>query len=207
MADGPDRPDQATLRAAATGDRAAVAALIEPEVDRVYAVCLRMVGRPEVARDLAQDTLVKAIRGLPDFDGKAQVGTWITRIAMNTALSWLRSQKRADRRRDEAKASRKAAEREPPPAWSVQWEERRAAVARAMNRLTPEHRAVLVLRDVRGLEYDQIGAVLDIAAGTVKSRLFRARAALRDAVTKIEAEGDAEGDPTAEAGLESRADA
>ena len=188
----PTSVDQALLRAAASGDRSAVAKLIEPEVDRVYAVCLRMVGRPEVARDLAQDALVKAIRGLPDFDGKAQIGTWITRIAMNTALSWLRSQKRSDRRLKAVAEGLMDAvlggSVEPAPAWSVQWEERRATVARAMDRLTPEHRAVLVLRDVRGLEYDQIGAVLDIASGTVKSRLFRARAALRDEVTRLEAE-------------------
>ncbi|MAY73919.1 MAG: RNA polymerase subunit sigma-24, partial [Phycisphaerae bacterium] len=178
--------DRDLLRAAADGDRRAVARILEPELDRVHAVCHRMVGRGDVARDLAQDTLVKAIRGLPEFDGRSAIGTWITRIAMNTCLSWLRSQKRAARR-DEAVVVRESTgnDGEHTAAWSVQWEERRRSVASAMIQLSPEHRAVLVLRDVRGLEYEQIAEVLEVAPGTVKSRLFRARAALRDAVEAI----------------------
>jgi RNA polymerase sigma-70 factor (ECF subfamily) len=82
---------------------------------------------------------------------------------------------------------------EPEPAWSVQWEERRRLVALALDDLSPEHRAVLVLRDVRGLDYDQIGAALDVAVGTVKSRLFRARTALREGVEKLEAAQHANG--------------
>ena len=178
------------LRAAIDGDRAAVAGLIEPEIDRVYAVCHRMVGRKDIATDLAQDTLVKAIRGLPEFSARSSFGTWITRIAMNTCLSWLRTQKRANERGSAAPMHDGVASTppgtEPPPAWSVQWEERRKSVTAALSLLSPEHRAVLVLRDVRGMEYEQIAEVLDVAAGTVKSRLFRARTALREAVEAAE---------------------
>jgi len=186
------------LQAAQQGDRSAIAALIEPEADRVYAVCLRMVGHPETARDLAQEALAKAIRGLPDFDGRSAFGTWITRIAMNTCLSWHRSRKRASRNPiaslhiDPVELD----STEHTPAWSVQWEERRRAVAVALEQLSPEHRAVLVLRDVRGLEYEQIGEVLDIAVGTVKSRLFRARASLREAVERHEAAGEITEEPS-----------
>lgn len=182
------------LRAAQSGDRTALSRLLQPEVDRVYAVCLRMIGRPDAARDVAQDALVKVVRGLPEFDGKAALGTWVTRIAINTCLSWLRTQRRSGQRAiASAQTDEVAADPgEPVPAWSVQWEERRRLVAAALDDLSPEHRAVLVLRDVRGLEYEEIAEVLDVAVGTVKSRLFRARTALREAV---EARETAEGPP------------
>ena len=167
--------------AARKGDRSATARLLRPETDRVYAVCLRMVGRPEVARDLAQDTLVKVIRGLPAFDGRSKLSTWVTRVALNTCLTWLRdSSKRAELQQRAAVAGTIGVEtREHQPGSGVESEERRAGVLRALERVSAEHRAVLVLRDVRGLEYEQIAAVLKITVGTVKSRLFRARAALR----------------------------
>ena len=162
-----------------------------------------MVGRPDAARDLSQEALVKAIRGLSDFDGRSLIGTWLTRIAINGCLSYLRSKKRS--RRVSAAAmhaepvdprsglsggseGENAGDGELSPVWSVQWEERRRAVTAALQSLTPEHRAVLVLRDVRGLEYEQIAEVLSVAVGTVKSRLFRARSAMREAVEQIEAD-------------------
>lgn len=176
------------LRAASSGDRGAIERLLTPEVDRVYAVCLRMVGRREPAADLAQESLTKAIRALPEFDGRSEVATWLTRIAINTCLSWLRTKKRSGRDPRHEVTVDPAIEQaaEPPPAWSVQWEERRRLVAAAMDNLSPDHRAVLVLRDVRGLDYDQMADVLGVATGTIKSRLFRARTALRHEIEKFE---------------------
>lgn len=181
------------------------------EEPRVYAVCLRLVGREEPAADLAQETFVKIIRGLPEFDGRSALSTWITRIAINTCLSWLRTRSRAagrgraphtsrigpgqrpqrskaDADRAEAPVDRAIDPREPSPAWCVQWEERCRLVSAALAEISPDHRVALVLRDVRGMGYAQIAEVLDASVGTIKSRLFRARAALREAVERLEGE-------------------
>lgn len=184
--------DAATLAAAQRGDRSAVARLLRPETDRVFAVCLRMVGRPELARDLAQEALVKIIRALPSFDGRSQFGTWTTRIAMNTCLTWLRDEgRRAELRREAAQAGdigpSPADTGEHDPVSRVQLSERYAGVIAALGRLSVEHRTILVLRDIRGLEYDQIADILGLTSGTVKSRLFRARKALRQTIEADEA--------------------
>jgi len=167
--------------------------------DRVYATCLRMVGDRDAAADLAQDTFVKVIQGLGSYDGRSKLSTWITRVAMNACLSWKRSQKL--RRHASLDAVRdgwdgweggegggigswgtRGPEGEPGPEQSVELGERNNRVAAALAALNPEQRAILVLRDVQGLDYEQIGEVLGVAVGTVKSRLFRARLALRELI-------------------------
>jgi RNA polymerase sigma-70 factor (ECF subfamily) len=175
------------LERAQSGDREALEALLRPELDRVYAVCRRMVGSRQEAEELAQDALVKIIRGLPAFDGRSSLSTWITRVTINACLSWLRTRARQAGRRPVGIENPDELASEPAAAGGVQ--ERSGLVARverALEGLKPEHRAILVLRDVRELEYDAIGAALDLPVGTVKSRLFRARAALREALEKDE---------------------
>ncbi|MEL6330489.1 MAG: RNA polymerase sigma factor [Planctomycetota bacterium] len=191
------RPDPAVLKRAKAGDRDALAALLEPETARIHAICVRMVG-PAEARDLAQDALVKVIRGLPSFDGRSQLSTWITRVAMNACLSWLRAEGRArtSGKRPVSLDSEPAAEPHDPGGVQSRAgggaDTRPRLVVAALGQLSPEHRAILVLRDVRDLDYEQIAGVLDLASGTVKSRLFRARAALRKEVERLEGEARAE---------------
>lgn len=165
--------------------------LLAPELDRVYAVCRRMVGRREDAEELAQDALVKIIRGLPAFDGRSSLSTWMTRVTINACLSWMRTRARKTVQKTIRLEQPELIPEEPGSPAGVQSDEH-AAVERALDRLKPEHRAVLVLRDVRDLDYEAIGASLDLPIGTVKSRLFRARAALR---RELESESGEETSP------------
>ena len=190
-------PDPDILARAKAGDRAALGALIAPELDRVYATCRRMVSNPDDAAELAQDALVRAIRGIGSYDGRSAFSTWLTRVTMNTCLSWHRARgRRAGKlpgpieNPDVFPDPRGPAE--PGAAGGVQagGGDRASRVEAALDRINPEHRAVLVLRDVRGLDYDAIGAALDLRLGTVKSRLFRARAAMRDALESMERESE-----------------
>jgi RNA polymerase sigma-70 factor (ECF subfamily) len=178
----------ARIRTHGVADRSAWNELLAHHQDRLFAVCQRMVGR-EAAADLTQDSMVKVLQGLDGYDGRSQLSTWMIRIAMNTCLSWLRGQKL--RRHKPLDQSETASVRsfgtqgstgELPPPSSVQEDERRVAVSLALSELPDDQRAILVLRDVQGLEYDQIAVVLDVPGGTVKSRLFRARMALREVV-------------------------
>ena len=192
-----DRPDPDILKRAQEGDRDALDVLLRPELDRVYATCRRMVSSRDEAEELSQDALVKIIRGLPTYDGRASLSTWMTRVTINACLSWLRARTRRARRAGgdggvgpisldtpDAIAAEPGRGSEPGAAGGVQPDDAAASarVVRALDALRPEYRAVLVLRDVRGLDYAAIGSALDLPVGTVKSRLFRARSALRAAL-------------------------
>ncbi|MDY7109043.1 MAG: sigma-70 family RNA polymerase sigma factor [Planctomycetota bacterium] len=156
---------------------------------RVYGVCYRMVRNADEASDLTQDALVRIIEGLHSYDGRAALSTWIIRVTMNCCLSHLRKQKlRRHGSLDEPAgggpepwSARLEAEGELSAPRRVEQAETRAALLRALRELDPDMRAILVLRDLQDLDYQQIGEVLEIPIGTVKSRLFRARVALREA--------------------------
>lgn len=192
--------------------RLAMGELIERYQDRIYAICLRMLGGgglsgsgqardAETAADLAHDTLVKVIENLESYDGRSRLSTWIIRVTMNVCLSHLRSARVRRHtsfdglagsglsgsllRESSVRAPSGAdltSSREQSPEEGVQHQEQRRRVLAAVGSLDPDQRSVLVLRDAQGLDYEQIAAALEIAVGTVKSRLFRARLALRDAL-------------------------
>jgi RNA polymerase sigma-70 factor (ECF subfamily) len=173
--------------------------LVRAYQDRVFAVCLRMVANRDVAADLCQDTLVRVVQSIGTFDGQSRFSTWVIRIAMNAALSHLRAAKVRKRvsRLDtqghqfpETRGIGSSGSTEPrigehDPASSVQLGETRELLSRALALIEPDQRAILVLRDVQGQDYEQIAATLDIASGTVKSRLFRARLALRESLESL----------------------
>lgn len=179
--------------------QAALAELLQAHEERIFATCLRMVRDPETARDLTQDAMVKVIQGLDSFDNRARFSTWLTRVAMNVCISYMRKRKlRRHASLDAPMASggggagaseggrtfSDALEAAPEPSGQerVETREDRDMLLAALDTLDPDHRAVLVLRDGQDLDYQQIGEVLGVPIGTVKSRLFRARAALREAI-------------------------
>lgn len=159
-----------------------------------------MVRDRDLAADLTQDSFIKIIQGVDSFDGRSKLSTWMIRVTMNVCLSKLRSEKlrrhsSLDSMAGGAGVSAIGAGRnadgrnmsgagELDSASNVQAREERERVLRALGDLEPEQRAILILCDCRGLPYEQIAEVLGVAVGTVKSRVFRARTALRDAVEK-----------------------
>lgn len=184
------------------GEPGAWQTLVQRHQDRLFAICYRMVGTGprarEIAADLTQDALVKIIQGLPSFSGEAKLTTWMIRVTMNVCLSWQRGQKHRRHASLDAPASGSSAAvqggdgaaatfasllagREQTGASRVQHDEFRGHIAQALASIDPEQRALLILRDVRDLDYEHIAQVLEIPIGTVKSRVFRARAALREA--------------------------
>lgn len=195
-----DQADIAAVRSGGPGQALAWSRLLARYQDRLFGMCLRMLGTSirarQTAADLTQDAMVKIIQGLGSFDGTAKFSTWAFRVTMNVCLSHLRSQKLRQHASldgessglesaDGAFGSREGktpATRELSVDSGVTQNEQQARVASALTRIDADQRSILVLRDVRGLEYDQIAEVLGIAVGTVKSRLFRARVALREAL-------------------------
>lgn len=195
-----DEVDRSLVGAIRAGDPDAWTQLIERYQVRVFSVCVRMVRDRDLAADLTQDAFIKVIKGLDTFDDRAKLSTWVYRVTMNVCLSKLRSEKlrrhasldsmatgggRDPERRNELGISQ---EREPAADRGVERDEERRRMISALDALSDEHRAILVLRDGRGLEYEQIAEALDIPIGTVRSRLFRARAALRQAIENLGSE-------------------
>jgi RNA polymerase sigma-70 factor (ECF subfamily) len=180
------------------GEADAIAELLRAYQRRIYAVCYRMVRDEHDARDLAQDAMVKVIQGLDGYDGRSKLSTWVIRVSMNCCLSHLRKQRLRRHGSLDADwadggggpAGSTAAGGELPPARGVEQGEMRGILSRALGSLDPQMRSVLVLRDMQDLEYSQIAEVLGVPVGTVKSRLFRARVALREAVEAESGRGE-----------------
>jgi RNA polymerase sigma-70 factor, ECF subfamily len=171
------------LEAHRGGDPEALGRLLAAYQRRIYAICCRMVRDEQDARELAQEAILKVLQGLDTYDGRSRLSTWMVRVTINCCLSHLRRQRlRRHASLDGPGPPEPAAPLELGPALRVQHSELRAALQRAIFALDPDMRAVLVLRDLQELEYHRIADVLEVPVGTVKSRLFRARLALRAAV-------------------------
>lgn len=167
---------------AKNGDQAAFGQLLERYEKPVYHQALRLVGRAEDAADVAQEVFFKAWRGLPAFQGDSSFSTWLYRLTGNAAIDFLRREKkrRGDVPLDDGGLGWdcQAADPAPTPERALEQRELQRAVAQGLARLTEEHRMILVLREVNGASYEEIGRILDLPPGTVKSRLARARLAL-----------------------------
>lgn len=183
--------EQELVERAKKGDEAAFEVLVTDNEKRIYNLCRRLTGNPEDAAELTQEAFLNAWRGLSRFQGESSFSTWLYRLASNACIDFLRKEKRRqnlsmtvslddeeEARQVELPDERYAPERE------LERTEVRQAVAAGLERLTPEHRQVLVMREINGLSYAEIGAVLGLEEGTVKSRIARARNALRKVLTE-----------------------
>lgn len=187
---------------ARAGDRAAFQTLVERHQDRVYGLALRLLRDPGEAEEVVQEAFLAAFEKLPDFRGASAFGTWIFRIAANAALMRLRKRKRSPEsvpgeaaidellpRFDEG--GRLATASVPRHDWSKRADEQladrqvREAIERAVENLPDESRIVFLLKDVDGLSGEAIGELLGLSVPAVKSRLHRARLALRRALEDV----------------------
>ena len=170
---------------ARAGDTAAFEQLMLDSQDRVYTLCLRMTGDREDALDLAQETFLNAWRGLSSFQGNSGFSTWVYRLASNACIDFLRKRKRRQQGEsphsldDEEAPLPEPADPRGSPEEELERRELRRAVERGLQALPDHHRQVLVMRELSGMSYQEIGAVLDLDLGTVKSRIARARLALK----------------------------
>lgn len=174
------------VRAAAQGDEEAFASLVRQYENKVYHLALRMCGNEEDAWDTAQEAFLAAWRGLPSFRGEAGFSTWLYRLTSNAAIDCLRRTKRqrGEASLDDGAVSLDAVETGPGPQEAAEGAELQAAVDAGLMQLSDGHRQVLVLREIQGLSYEEIAGILSLDLGTVKSRLSRARGALRKILLK-----------------------
>jgi len=187
-------PDVELVRLAQNGDGAAFAELVSRHQRQLYRLALRMTGSEADAQEVLQEAFLNAYQKLPNFRGEAQFSSWLYRIAANSALMRLRRKRRApDALADqplELQGPRFSAEGflDPPPLsdWSQRADEKMmdrelgTAIDQAVGSLPDDYRTVFLLKDVDGLSNEEITSALDLTVPAVKSRLHRARLALRE---------------------------
>jgi RNA polymerase sigma-70 factor (ECF subfamily) len=196
QADTLEREIERTLVvSAAGGDRESFDSLVRSQMHRVFNVCYRMMGDHEEANDCAQETFLKACRSLRDFRGESTFSTWLCTIAINTCKTRLQSGAYRHRQRDLSLSAAGSSvpdpcELDPPdPAPNVldRMESHEAVflIQEAIKALPPDARTVIVLRDVEGFSYEDVARMTGLAIGTVKSRIARARALLRESLRGV----------------------
>lgn len=175
------------LRRLQRGDPRAFREFVRRHQDRVYSLCLRMLGDAHEAEDISQEVFLAVHRHLPHFRGECRLTTWVFRVAKNHCLNRLKylSRREADDdtefdRTDGGAYAEGFVSRPDRPDQALLGSEERRAVQKALCGLSPEHRLLVVLRDIEGMSYEDVGRIADVPPGTVKSRLHRARAHLAE---------------------------
>jgi RNA polymerase sigma-70 factor (ECF subfamily) len=184
-------PDLERIQRFVAGDPAAFEEIVGAYQGRIVTLCRYLLGNAADADDAAQDVFVKAFKNLKHFRPEAALYTWLYRIAVNTCI---------DRRRRpfflslfRAEEGREGADEPfpglqsgaPSPEQLVESQQISAGIQRALNKLSPKLRAAIVLKEIEGLRYEEIAAVLEISLGTVKSRISRAREELQTALSGL----------------------
>ncbi len=180
--------DADLVKQAQAGDHTAYDALVTKHRGKVYAMIMNMVKNDADAWDLAQDSFIKAWRALPKFENRSKFSTWLFRISHNVVYDWMRKKKiRSEGELDDEllDANRIDMSAATAPKQSVRPDEAmvgnelKQKIDNALNKLSPEHKETIVLREVQGMDYKEIAEIMECSLGTVMSRLFYARKKLQ----------------------------
>ncbi len=185
---GSEVDDAELVRLAQSGDYAAFDALVTRHRGKVYAMIMNMIKNDADAWDLAQDSFIKAWKALPRFENRSKFSTWLFRISHNVVYDWMRKKKiRSEGELDDEllganqidMSASTAPKQSLRPDQAMEGNELRREIEGALNKLSPEHKETIVLREVQGMDYKEIAEVMGCSLGTVMSRLFYARKKLQ----------------------------
>lgn len=179
-----------TLR---SGDQGEFAKLVELYSEKIYALALRMLNNQQDAEDVLQETFLKAYKALPGFEGKSTLSTWLYRIAVNESLMLIRKHRPEkflipEDKEDENEETPEIVDWCCLPEKELVDAETRKKLAEASDQLSPNLKAVFLLRDLEGLSVKETAEVLNVSESVVKTRLLRARMRLRQELSRYFAE-------------------
>ena len=179
-----EKQEQQWIEAAQQGDQSAFEQLVRLYEKRVLALTTRMCKNPADAEEAAQEAFLSAWQGLPFFRGDASFSTWLYRLASNACVDLLRREGRrqsaAGPSLNDEEVQLEVPDTAPSPQEQAERSELRQQIEAGLQALTPDHRQVLLLREMHQLSYDEIAQTLDVDVGTVKSRINRGRKQLRN---------------------------
>ena len=193
--------DKHIVAQARRGELSAFEELVTRYEKRVYAIALRSSGSPEDAADITQEVFLRAWRSMKDFRGDSGFATWLFRITMNQCVDyarhkqsqpptqppgnpWYRPSQPLVQGEDDEERELPLPDTAPSPEEHLENSELGRELAAALDEVSDEHRRIVLLRDVSGMSYTEIAEILEVSEGTVKSRLSRARIALRKILLK-----------------------
>ena len=178
--------EEMLIKMAQNGDSDAFNQLMDDYFKKIYNIAFRMANNADDAADMTQEIMIKLFKNISSFSGNSKFSTWVYRVATNTCLDELKKLKRhknfsidKDIETDDGGYSYEVEDTSPSPETLSEQKELKSIVASAIGMLNPDHKAVLVLRDIQGLSYDEIARIVKCTEGTVKSRISRARAQLK----------------------------
>ena len=187
-----DLKERELIRKAKQGDMFAFEELILKHEKIVYNVAFRMMNHSEDAKDLSQEVFIKAYKNLEKFDERSSFSTWLYRITTNTCIDEMRKRKgkqsyslEEELENEEGSMQRQIADEGDTPEESLLRNEQKSEILQALDTLSEEHKAAIILRDVKGLSYEEIAEILELSLGTVKSRISRARNQLKNEILKL----------------------
>ena len=192
-----DLKEKELIQNAKQGDLHAFEELILKHEKIVYNVALRMMNHSEDAKDISQEVFLKAYKHIVNFDERSAFSTWLYRITTNTCIDEMRKRKgkqsyslEEELENEDGSMQRQIADEGDTPEESILREEQKSEIIQALDNLSEEHKAAVVLRDVKGLSYEEISEILELSLGTVKSRISRARNQLKTEILKIRERND-----------------
>ncbi len=178
--------EEMLIKRAQNGDNDAFNHLMDDYFKKIYNIAFRMADNADDAADMTQEIMLKLFKNISSFSGNSKFSTWVYRVATNTCLDELKKLKRhknysidKDIETDDGDFSYEVEDTSPVPETLAEQKELKTIVASAIGMLNPDHKAVLVLRDIQGFSYDEIARIVGCTEGTVKSRISRARAQLK----------------------------
>lgn len=174
-----NQDDRRLIAEVLDGNTAAFGELVRRYQDRLFNVAYRVLDNADDAADVVQDVFVNAYQSLGAFKGDSELFTWLYRIAFNTAISFKRRRRAVRLDAEEGGFDPPDRSLDTAPEAGLERSEDERVLAAAMAKLSPEHRAVLVLKDIDGRKYEDIAEVMGVPIGTVRSRLHRARLELK----------------------------
>ena len=187
-----DLNEKDLIRKAKQGDMLAFEELILKHEKIVYNLALRMMNHSEDAQDIAQEVFLKAYRSLANFDERAAFSTWLYRITHNTCIDEMRKRKgkqtyslEEELESEDGSMQRQVADAGDTPEESLLRAEQKSEILQALDTLSAEHKAAVILRDIRGMSYEEIAEIIELPMGTVKSRISRARNQMKAEILKI----------------------
>jgi RNA polymerase sigma-70 factor (ECF subfamily) len=193
-----DKDEGQLLQAARSGDRQALSELLLQHQQRVFGFGMKMCGDPEDARDVAQETMLSMVRSIPTFRGESSISTWLYTVARSFCIKKRRRTKGAPAHHETLDKTQheQSAAPAPTPEQTLLGQEARLAVAHALDQLEPDAREVVILRDIEGLTAPEVAEITGLSIAAVKSRLHRARQALRDHLVPIVGDAPAPASPS-----------
>lgn len=179
------------LSRSAKGDADAFGKLVSHYQNDIFNLVCRMIGNKDDAMDITQETFISAYKNIGAFEGRSKFNTWLYSIATNRAISAMRakgsrpSAQMSALEGDDGRSAFEPAAKTNTPVAQLEVTETQLQVQQAISELEEDYKTVVVLRDIQGLDYEEIGEVLNCSIGTVKSRLHRARTELRTKLAKM----------------------